>query len=88
MEQSIWSDFLIKQAPVIIVLAIFCYGMYKYLTRVISEKEAVIAAKDKRMEELLEEHMNLQKQNIETYSKLANILQQVYNEVVLIRNGK
>lgn len=87
MEQSIWSDFFMKQAPVIIVLSLFCYFMYKYLTGVIAAKEVIIQAKDKRMEELLEEYMELQKLAIESYLKLTNILQTVFDEVKQIRNS-
>lgn len=50
--ENFWFDFLSKQLPVIVVLGIFCYGMYKYFIAVINKKDEIIEEKDEEIKEL------------------------------------
>jgi hypothetical protein len=45
-ESDLWGDFLMKQTPVIIVLGLFCYFMYKYFVSQQTSKETTIKEKD------------------------------------------
>lgn len=68
-ETQIWADFLLKQLPVIVVLSIFCYCMYKYFTKTIEQKDASIKEKDEEIKELHEKLLNVTKQCIEASNK-------------------
>lgn len=57
--ETFWFDFLSKQLPVIVVLGIFCYGMYKYFIAVISKKDQIIEDKDDEIKELHRQLLDL-----------------------------
>ena len=75
MEQSIWTDFVAKQAPVIIVLAIFCYGMYKYFIQQQNKKDEIIKAKDDRIDEQQDKVMDLYGKAVESQNR-GNVIQE------------
>lgn len=77
MEQSLWSDFLMKQAPVIVVLSVFCYGMYKFFTAMIAKKEAQIESKDVQITAQTERCTDLYGKAIETNTKTNLLLEQL-----------
>lgn len=58
MEQ-ILLDFLLKQLPVIVVLGIFCYFMYKYFTKVIDAKDAIISDQRDEIRDLNQKLLDL-----------------------------
>jgi hypothetical protein len=88
MEQSIWSDFLMKQAPVIVVLGLCCYFMYKYFSAqqdkkdaTIKEKDALfiatITAKDEKIEEHQKSVMDLYGKAIEAQNRSTAVQEQL-----------
>lgn len=77
MEQSIWNDFLMKQAPTIVVLGLFCYGMYKFFTAQQDKKDQLIATKDTELREQTKEVKDLYGKSIETNTKTNIILEQL-----------
>jgi hypothetical protein len=92
IEQTLWNDFLMKQAPVIIVLGLFCYFMYKYFITqqdkkdtTIKEKDALfistIASKDQKIEEHQTKVMELYGKAIEAQNK-GNLVQEQLLEVL------
>ena len=68
-ETQIFYDFLLKQLPVIVVLSIFCYCMYKYFTRVIEQKDRVISEKEQEIKELHECLLDVTRMSIEALNK-------------------
>jgi hypothetical protein len=64
MDQ-LWTDFLMKQAPVIVVLGLFCYFMYKHFTGQQDKKDITIKEKDM----LLIETIKLKDAKIDEQSK-------------------
>jgi hypothetical protein len=81
MEQTIWADFLMKQAPVIIVLGLFCYKMYTYFIAQQDRKDATIASKDNKIEEHQQKVMELYGNAIEAQNK-GNLVQEQLLEVL------
>lgn len=55
---SIWNDFLIKQAPVIVVLGLFCYFMYKYFIQQQNKKDETIKEKDKLLVDTIQRNQD------------------------------
>jgi Na+/H+ antiporter NhaB len=51
METQIWTDFLMNQAPVIIVVCIGIYAIYKHFTKTDAQKDLIIKEKDIKLEE-------------------------------------
>jgi hypothetical protein len=87
MDQ-LWSDFLMKQAPVIVVLGLFCYFMYKHFTRqadkdgtTIKEKDALlietIRLKDDKIEEQSKSVMELYGRAIEAQNRNSEVQEQL-----------
>ena len=58
MEQF-WFDFLSKQLPVIVVLGIFCYGMYKYFLAVVDKMDKKIEEQENHIKELNEKLLDV-----------------------------
>jgi hypothetical protein len=46
VDANIWGDFLMKQAPVIVVLGLMLYFSYKYFTSQQAAKDLLIKEKD------------------------------------------
>lgn len=79
MEQF-WLDFLTKQVPVVVILGIFSYAMYKYFTAVIQKKDddfskildkkdVVILEKEKEIKELHREVRELTIKCLEAFNR-------------------
>jgi hypothetical protein len=92
IEQSLWTDFLMKQAPVIIVLGLISYFMYKYFISqqdkkdaTIKEKDALfiatITAKDEKIDEHQQAVMELYGKAIEAQNR-GNMVQEQLLEVL------
>jgi hypothetical protein len=75
MEQSIWSDFLVNQAPSIVIIGVFCYGTYKYFTAQQEKKDNLIAQKDSQIAAQTKEATDLYGKAIEAHTK-SNMLQE------------
>lgn len=69
IEQSIWTDFVAKQAPVIIVLLVGMFGMYKYFVAQQNKKDAIISDKDRKLEEQSARVMDLYGKAIESQNR-------------------
>lgn len=84
MEQ-ILTDFLFKQLPVIVVLGLLCYFMYKYFTKVINDMQTAftkdIERKDQTISKKDEEIKDLHK-TIITMTITNNELTSKNNEVI------
>lgn len=81
MEQSIWTDFVAKQAPIVIVLAIFCYGMYKFFTGQLKARDAIIREKDKNITDQNAKVMDLYGRAIEAQNRSTLISEQLLDSV-------
>lgn len=51
MDQT-WSDFLLKQVPVVAVLGYFCYWLTSYFIKVVNSKDERLLHKDVEIKEL------------------------------------
>ena len=75
--ENAWFEFLTKQAPVIIVLGLGVYAMYKYFVAEATKKDAIIALKDDHIQGQNEEVMHLYKMAIEAQTKSIQVQEQL-----------
>ena len=73
-ETQIFYDFLIKQLPVIIVLSIFCYCMYKYFTQVIKDQKDEIKDLHRQLLELTKQSIEAQNNSNEAFNGLKDTI--------------
>jgi hypothetical protein len=90
MEPNIWGDFLMKQAPVIIVLGLGIYFLYKYFVsqikskdEIIKEKDALLIATIKEKDELLISTMKAKDEKIDHQTKAV---MELYGRAVEAQN--
>lgn len=77
MEQTLMNDFLMKQAPVIVVLLGGMWLMYKYFTTQQDKKDLIIAAKDEKLEEHQKDVRDLYGKAIEAQNRGNQVQEQL-----------
>lgn len=66
-----WTDVLMKQAPIVIVLCVGLYFMYKYFVAQITAKDALIASKDTHIKEQNDKLIDLYADAVATQKDLT-----------------
>lgn len=65
----------------VIILAIFCYGMYKFFTAQITKKDSIIQEKDKNISDQNSKVMDLYGKAIEAQNRSTLISEQLLESV-------
>ena len=74
MDSQIIQDFLLKQLPVIVVLGLLCFFMYKYFTGVIDSMNERLIKKDEEIKDLNEKMSKLIIDNGEIMKDLKELI--------------
>lgn len=74
---KILQDFLFKQMPVIVVLGLFCFFMYKYFTKVIDDQQELIREKDEEIKSLNKSVLDITTKNNEVIGKLRDLIEKL-----------
>jgi hypothetical protein len=96
LEQSIINDFLFKQAPVIAVLGLGLFFMYRYFTGLLNKKEEALMEKDKLYLDTIKEDKNLIIElhtktlasidsNTKVQERMIDMIDELKDEVVRLR---
>jgi hypothetical protein len=88
METQIWTDWLVNQSPIIVILIIVLYFGSRFFKEILAQRDLVITEKDEKIEnhsnkvmELYGKAIEAQTRNTEVQERLIEVIEETSKNV-------